>query len=111
MLPAQKVRDGWSGTCTKSLSQKLRHPRYGRTIAVLLADTWADLEDILAIRALLDGIRIILILPDSNEQTVKQGFTLLPRFLTYADSDFSMAEAVLKKMLSNHRASQGTPGL
>jgi hypothetical protein len=90
----------------ETLARKLRHPRDEHTIAVILAGSRKDLIDILAIRDLLDGLRVILILPDREEDTVSQGLTLRPSFLTCVDSDFSMAEAVLKKMLSNHYAEE-----
>ena len=85
-----------------TLSQKLRSPRDDLTIAVLLASTQEELLDILSIRVLLEGIRIILILPDSNRDTIMIGHTLLPRFITYVNSNVSWVNAVLNKMLSNY---------
>ncbi len=85
-----------------SLSQKLRQPLDGFTIAIFMASSHDNLMDFLTIKDLLDDVRIILILPDRNEDTIKAGHTLRPRFLTYLDSNFSWVETVLKKMLSNH---------
>jgi hypothetical protein len=89
-----------------SLSQKLRQPLDGFSIAVFLASSHDDLMDFITIKDLLDEVRIILILPDRNEDTVKAGHTLRPRFLTYVDSNFSWVETVLKKMLSSYYDSQ-----
>ncbi|MCJ7779472.1 MAG: hypothetical protein MUQ27_01475, partial [Acidimicrobiia bacterium] len=47
------------------------------------------------IRDLLDRIRIILILPDRNKDTINKGHTLFPRFLTYVDGNFDWVTAVL----------------
>ena len=80
---------------------RLQQPRSDLTLAVLQANTHEDLLDFLSIRDLLFGIRVILILPDSGENTVNKGFTLLPRFLTYKDEDIRKVEAVVKKMLTN----------
>ncbi|NQT58554.1 MAG: hypothetical protein HQ557_06185 [Bacteroidetes bacterium] len=80
-----------------TLSQKLRQPQGYQSIAVLLASTQEELTDILTIRNLLDDVRIILILPDRNKETISKGHSLYPRFLTYVDSDFSWVAAVLKK--------------
>jgi len=44
-------------------------------------------------------MRIILILPDEDNETITMGHTLFPRFSTYADSDFKDVAAVLKKMI------------
>jgi len=86
-----------------TLSQKLHQPKSDSSIAVLLAGTQKELVDILSIGNLLERIRIILILPDSNKDTISKGHTLLPRFLTYVDGNFSWVTAVLEKMLSyNH---------
>ncbi len=88
-----------------SFTQKLRQPQGELSIAVLLADTQDDLLDILSIKNLLERTNIILILPDRDEDTINQGHTLFPRFLTYVDSNFSWVKTVLKKMLSNNHDS------
>ncbi len=85
-----------------SFSQKLRRPQGELSIAVLLAGTRDDLLDILSVKNLLERTRIIIILPDRNEDTISKGHTLFPRFLTYADCDFNWIKTVLEKMLSNH---------
>ena len=84
------------------LATRLRRPKGDHSIAVLLAAGRKELEDILAIRDLLDRARIILILPDRNQNTIKKGHTLFPRFLTHADGNFDWVTAVLEKMLSNN---------
>ena len=84
-----------------SFANRLRQPRYNLAVAVLLAASRQDLLDLLSIRDLLDGIRIILVLPDREDGTIAKGHRLYPRFLTYADSDFLDVAAVLSKMLQN----------
>jgi hypothetical protein len=87
-------------SCTiDSLSCRLRQPKDDLTIAVLLAASRKDLADILSIHDLLCDIRIILILPDTEDDTVARGHTLQPRFLSYIDSDFTDVAAVLEKMV------------
>ena len=81
-----------------SLSRRLRQPRNDLPIAVLLAASRQDLLELLSIGDLLDGIRIILVLPDRKEGTIAKGHRLQPCFLTYADSDFLDVAAVLIKM-------------
>ena len=85
-----------------TFSQKLRQPQGYQSIAVLLASTQEELEDILIIKNLLDDSRIILILPDRDKETISKGHTLFPRLLAYVDGDFRWVTAVLKKMLSNN---------
>ena len=60
-----------------------------------------DLVDLLSIRNLLDDLRVILLLPNREKETINKGHTLRPRFLTYADSNLLNVAAVLSKMLRN----------
>lgn len=87
------------------LTNRLHRPAGDPTIAVLLAAGRKDLDELLAIRDLLDRARIILILPDRNKDTINKGHTLFPRFLTYVDSNFDWVTAVLEKMLENNNGS------
>ena len=43
-------------------------------------------------------LRIILVLPDRAPETIKIGYQLEPRFLSFVDKGFSEVKAVLKKM-------------
>ena len=84
-----------------TLSNRLRRPRCDLEVAVLLAATKEDLLVLLSISDLLDDLRVILLLPNREKDTIAKGHTLRPRFLTYADSNFSDVAAVLSKMLQN----------
>jgi hypothetical protein len=83
------------------LSQRLRQPLFNPTIAILLATTREELQDILSIRDLLWDIKIILIVPDMNRGTVAKGHTLRPRFLCDCNSDFVDVAAVFSLMIRN----------
>jgi len=83
------------------LSRGLRQPRNEVTLAILLASSKEDLINLLSIRDLLSDMKIILILPDSDPETVAKGHMLRPRFLTYRDSDFVDVAAVLSLMVRN----------
>jgi hypothetical protein len=83
----------------QSLSKRLRQRAHDFFIAVLHAAKREDLSDILSIRDLLRDIRIILVLPDRDEETLAQGHILRPRFVSYADSDLADVRAVLDRML------------
>ncbi len=80
------------------LDRRLRQFAHGRSVAVLLAASIEELLDLLAIRDLLEKLRIILILPDRKKTSIAMGHTLRPRFLGYADGNFKDVAAVLKKM-------------
>jgi hypothetical protein len=83
----------------RTLSQRLTRPIDGLAIMVLIAGDRKDLLSILAIQKLFGFIKIIIILPDREDESVKIGYKLQPRFLTYVNGDISEVHAVLRKML------------
>jgi hypothetical protein len=85
----------------EGLSRGLLQRPYDMKIAVFLTDSREELLEILAIRDLFHGIRIILVLPDRDGDTVSVGLKLYPRFFTYADGNFEDIAAVMKKMMES----------
>jgi len=83
----------------RTLSQRLTRPIDGLAIMVLIAGDRKDLLNILAMHELFGVIKIIIILPDREDESVKIGYELQPRFLTYVNGDLSEVHAVLRKML------------
>jgi len=73
---------------------------YEGTIAVLLAHSKKELQSLLSIRDLITDVRVIMVLPDREDDTIKKGFLLYPRLVTYVDGDFVLVAAVLKKMIA-----------
>lgn len=84
--------------CLKNLTSRLAQPKNHQTAVVLHAATENELVQILSIYDFLQDVKLILILPDRMESTVARGHKLHPRYLGYADSDFSDIGAVLHKM-------------
>jgi hypothetical protein len=82
-----------------TLGKRLHRPSYNIAIAVLLISSREELRDVLSIRHLFDNIKIVLILPDRNNETIVIGHKLRPRFLSYTDSDFIDVAVVLENML------------
>lgn len=68
-------------------------------VAVILTATRGELARLMSIRKALTETSLILIIPDSEKETVVLGHSLYPRFLSYADGDFRDVAAVLGKML------------
>jgi hypothetical protein len=48
-------------------------------------------------------VRIILVLPDTEEQTIAMAHRLRPRFLTYIDSNIAALGTVVSKMCEDTR--------
>lgn len=82
------------------LSARLHKPAFNSPIVVLLAMNREDLENIVAIQDLLFDSRIVLILPDKEDDTMALGHTMRPRFVSCRDSSFSDIAAVLNKMIN-----------
>jgi hypothetical protein len=85
----------------RSLTQKLCQLKNGFLIAVLVAHNKKELLEILSLKDLFWNLRIILILPNHEKDTISKGHQLYPRFLSYVDSDFKDVAAVLEKMLKH----------
>ena len=83
----------------KTLSERLTRPVDGLAVMVLIAGDRKDLLNIIAVKKLFDLIRIIIILPDREDESVRIGYKLQPRFLTYVNGDVTEVHAVLGKLL------------
>jgi hypothetical protein len=88
------------------LRERLRTPVEPDSVAVFLASSRKELQDIQSLRGLLTEIYVILVLPDLNKGTIKVAHHLLPRYLSQKGSDFADLKVVLHKMYANSRHSQ-----
>jgi hypothetical protein len=87
------------------LRERLRTPVEPDSVAVFLASSRKELQDIQSLRGLLTEVYIILVLPDLNKGTIKIAHHLLPRYLSQKGSDFADLKVVLRKMYANSRHS------
>jgi hypothetical protein len=81
-----------------SLLHRLQNPPDLPFITILMAGEPNELFDFQSIDHLLGGTRLILVLPDQAEDTLRTAHRLRPRYLTYANSDFSDLAQVITKM-------------
>ncbi len=95
----------------ENLESSLLMPNFGVTIVVLHLTNKKELSSALSIKDLLHDKKVILILPDREAPTMSQGHRLYPRYMSYADKDFSDVEDVLKKMTANIRRGERTYGI
>ena len=86
-----------------SLVQRLRKPTFDIDVFILIASNKKQLSEVLLIKERLRDIKIILILPDRESDSISRGHELYPRFVSYIDSDFKEVGAVLEKMMKNKR--------
>ncbi len=83
----------------EALAVRLRRPGDETMIAVLLASSRKELRQLVSIEDLLDRAAILLILPDRQEESIRTGHRLRPRFLGYVDGGTEEVSAVLEKMV------------
>ena len=81
-----------------SFLHRLQHPPDIPFVIVLLAAGEEDLSNLYALHLLLEGTRLILVLPDQGEETLKAAHRLRPRYITYTHNDFNDLVGVIQKM-------------
>ena len=84
-----------------SLSARLHGVRGDIQVAVFLARDRQELDALLSMREFLQGLRIVLVLPDSEEETISKGHRLHPRYIAQSQGNFNDVAAVLGRMLRN----------
>jgi hypothetical protein len=82
------------------LARRLRSPRNGLEVAVIMATGRKKLEELQPLEQMLESLLTILILPDAAPRTIARAHKLRPRYVTDIRSDFQDVAAVLKKMLA-----------
>ncbi len=73
----------------------------GHKVYVLLAESRHRLQELYCLFTLLDGRRIVLVLPDDKNETISLAHRFYPRFFTYSNTAYDDLCAVLYKMM-NH---------
>ena len=83
----------------EEFANRLLHLIDHDAIVIIQAGDRQELLRILSLRDLLQGIRVILLVPDREEETISLAHRLRPRFLANSESGFSDTMSVLRKML------------
>ena len=81
-----------------ALSKRLRYRSHDIAAAVLVVSGTDDLESLVSLRDLLEGIRTILILPNGDQGNLSLGRLLYPRFIGYADGSLDDIAAVINNL-------------
>ncbi len=82
----------------ESLGKKLREPYNYKDVVLLSPASKEELSCLLALQDLLSDMRVILVLPDRDNETVAMGHRLRPRMVSYNDGDYLDVAAVLIRM-------------
>lgn len=81
------------------LCERLQKPICHAKVAVLVAATKKDMGRLLHLRDLLAELKLVLVLPDDSAEMVAEAHALSPRYITWADSDFSDIASVLRRLI------------
>lgn len=87
----------------KELSKNLCQPLNNIKVIVAAPGGHGELNGLIQMIPLLDNVKVILILPDRNQQTISLGTRLNASFLTYIDNDAKDIIAVLQKIQKNEQ--------
>ena len=93
----------------ESFNNRIRQGRTDITAAVVFASDRQDIIKLQGIRELISDMRMIMILPDAEEESVKMGHSFYPRYISFTDSTFEDVAAVLQKIISNTRKDRTPP--
>jgi hypothetical protein len=74
-----------------------------RPIVVVLAPTRDDLDSLLEVHELFENTRLILVLADTDAETIALGHRMQPRFIGYLANGFTEIAAVVRKMAGGSR--------
>lgn len=85
----------------EELSARLHQGVYDVDAAVLLLSTRGELEAMLSRKESLWGLRVILVLPNEDQDMISKAHRLSPRFIGFVDRGFTDVAAVLAKMLES----------
>ncbi|MBN1547944.1 MAG: hypothetical protein JW902_14935 [Syntrophaceae bacterium] len=81
------------------LCRRLLQPLSDVRVAVLFCMTKNDFLEILSLGDLLLELKIILILPDDDRDTIIKAHNLRPRYLSWVDQNYLDIGAVLRRMV------------
>ncbi len=88
---------------TSSLERRLRQPLNGIALVVLYISSKKDLSDMLALRELIIGLPLILIMINTAGEAMTKGRILRPRVIFGADDNLEDVGLVFERMLARQK--------
>ena len=87
-----------------SFLKRLHIPRGNLELILLLIGNHRDLESLIEYKDMLFDIPIILLLPDMEKMTMKQGLKLYPRYISCLNGSLDDVMDVLEKISAKNKA-------
>ena len=91
-----------------SFNRRIRKPKNSFTVSLIWNPTKEDLREIGAMREFLAGTRILLILPNQDEEMVALAHRILPTYIAYVDDGVSEIVAVLDRLMKTRKTLPAT---
>ncbi|HYA48436.1 MAG TPA: hypothetical protein VEG35_01950 [Burkholderiales bacterium] len=85
----------------ESFAGRVRRPKDLPSVALIWNPTKDDLRALASLRVLLGGGRILLVLPDQEEETIALAHRVRPAYITYVDEGISGVVSVLTRLAGN----------
>ena len=89
----------------KELRKRLQRPVLNASVAVLYAAEHTDLMEIVYLSDLLDELRVVLVFPECQPETLEKAHAVRPHYIAWGDSDLKPLGCVLKRMVNLYDAS------
>ena len=83
----------------ETLAHLLSHPDHGFRLAVLVADQSSRLKEFVGLADQLADLGVLLVVPDTSDETTALAHALGPRYITRIDDDFSEFPEILGRLL------------
>jgi len=81
-----------------ALAKRLKQSGQGQSVVILFISDAKELQSCFSILSLLRKVRLILVLPDRDPETLHSGYRLEPRFIGFSDNGIANLQAVLLHM-------------
>ena len=91
----------------EALNQRLFRVHDAPVIAILATDNRAQLDQFRELLELFADVRIVLILPDHEPETLRLGHRLYPRFVSYKNGNFDDLVSVVARLHDKMQTSAG----
>lgn len=84
-----------------SFADRLRRPKDPSCVVVILGPSDEDLKRIAPLREYLKDSRILLVLRDQGEETMRLAHRILPTYITYFDNGTSGVVSVIRRVMKD----------
>jgi hypothetical protein len=82
----------------RGLAERIRRPKEYFSVAVVLNPTKEDLRKLVSIRDFLRETKVLLVLPDQDEETIALAHKVFPTYIADLDADVSEVVSVLRRL-------------